>query len=181
MGRYHTVFIIINVIYCSPPLPSPPQVGRYHKVFIMVEKNNSISRDLPLMAAQRTNLMAVDAGARYAHTFSELLRADACHLAHSCILTPPRSRSRCRYAHNCYLRDADMWNREALDCRPHLYPGDMLFFREDVWHSTQDSLLDRVSLIIDVSACLWRGTAIPTSSRSAPHSLTRTRLLSSCA
>ena len=55
-----------------------------------------------------------------------------------------------RYQHNCQLTDTDEWDREAFDCRPHLLPGDILFFREDVWHSTQDALLDRVSLIIDV-------------------------------
>ena len=40
----------------------------------------------------------------------------------------------------------------ALACSSCLYPGDILFFREDVWHSTQDMALDRISLILDV----WR-------------------------
>ena len=56
-----------------------------------------------------------------------------------------------RYMANCEFKDDD-WAMEAFDCKPQLYPGDILFFREDVWHSTQDTMLDRISLIIDV----WR-------------------------
>ena len=56
-----------------------------------------------------------------------------------------------RYMANCEFKDED-WAMEAFDCKPQLYPGDILFFREDVWHSTQDTMLDRISLIIDV----WR-------------------------
>ena len=56
-----------------------------------------------------------------------------------------------RYMVNCELEDED-WAMEKFECRPRLYPGDILFFREDVWHSTQDTALDRISLILDV----WR-------------------------
>lgn len=97
----------------------PGTVGRFHKVFVMVEKNRSTDR-LVGRSSALTNLMAVDAAARYQH--------------------------------NCALASVDDWDMERLDCRPHLLPGDILFFREDVYHATQDSFLDRISLIIDV----WR-------------------------
>ena len=56
-----------------------------------------------------------------------------------------------RYMVNCELED-ESWDMARFECRPRLYPGDILFFREDVWHSTQDMALDRISLILDV----WR-------------------------
>ncbi len=39
---------------------------------------------------------------------------------------------------------------DALGCDVTLRPGDMLFWREDVWHRTQDVSLDRVALRLDV-------------------------------
>ena len=39
---------------------------------------------------------------------------------------------------------------DQLSCVVHLDPGDVLLFREDVWHRTQDESLDRVALILDV-------------------------------
>ena len=44
----------------------------------------------------------------------------------------------------CLLAD----NR--LGCDVPLHPGDVLFWREDVWHRTQDVEVDRVALRIDV-------------------------------
>uniref|UniRef100_A0A7S2DAN9 Uncharacterized protein n=1 Tax=Haptolina brevifila TaxID=156173 RepID=A0A7S2DAN9_9EUKA len=45
----------------------------------------------------------------------------------------------------------DQWHGfERLGCDIPLDPGDMLFFREDVWHRTQDMDLDRIGLIVDV-------------------------------
>ena len=41
---------------------------------------------------------------------------------------------------------------EGLGCDVPLDPGDVLFFREDLFHRTQDVLHDRIALIIDV----WR-------------------------
>ena len=31
-----------------------------------------------------------------------------------------------------------------------MQPGDAIFFREDVWHRTQDTLVDRLALIVDI-------------------------------
>jgi len=39
---------------------------------------------------------------------------------------------------------------DALGCDVPLSPGDMLFWRDDVWHRTQDIMLDRVALRLDV-------------------------------
>ena len=43
------------------------------------------------------------------------------------------------------------WPRmDRLGCDVPLEPGDVLFWREDVWHRTQDSLIDRLALRIDI-------------------------------
>ena len=41
---------------------------------------------------------------------------------------------------------------EGMACDVPLDPGDVLFFREDLFHRTQDVLHDRLALILDV----WR-------------------------
>ena len=51
--------------------------------------------------------------------------------------------------------DRGNWLREWSDieraaCDVPLAPGDALFFREDIWHRTQDLQFDRHSLILDV-------------------------------
>lgn len=46
---------------------------------------------------------------------------------------------------------APIWlEAERLGCNISLNPGDILFAREDVWHRTQDTDLDRVALKVDV-------------------------------
>ena len=39
---------------------------------------------------------------------------------------------------------------DRLGCDVALDPGDILFWREDVWHRTQDAVLDRMALRIDI-------------------------------
>ena len=44
----------------------------------------------------------------------------------------------------------DMGGLQGISCDVPLAPGDVLFFREDVNHRTQDVEQDRIALIIDV-------------------------------
>jgi len=39
---------------------------------------------------------------------------------------------------------------ETIMCLPELEVGDVIFFREDVYHDTQDVLKDRMALIFNV-------------------------------
>ena len=64
-----------------------------------------------------------------------------------------------RYRQNCRL-SARHWQQEHFKCSPALHPGDVIFFREDVWHKTQDALLDRVSLIVDIYRVPLRTTPL---------------------
>lgn len=98
----------------------PAPLGRYHKAFVMISKNRSTLRGGSRAVAAHTNLAAVPASARYAH--------------------------------NCAFRSRhpDYHDPQALLCNTQMLPGDVLFFREDVWHRTQDALLDRVALILDI-------------------------------
>lgn len=122
----------------------PSQVGRYHKAFVMVSKNRSTARGGPDATAARTNLVAVPAGARYAH--------------------------------NCQMGGDGGFDPEAFKCSTVMRPGDVLFFREDVFHKTQDTLTDRVSLILDIfrvplrttptGTHIEKGSAVVSSARS---------------
>jgi len=46
--------------------------------------------------------------------------------------------------------DDEPFEPEQFKCSTVMRPGDVLFFREDVFHKTQDTLTDRVSLILDI-------------------------------
>ena len=46
---------------------------------------------------------------------------------------------------------------DRLGCNVSLDPGDILFWREDVWHRTQDVALDRVALRIDIQRLPFTG------------------------
>lgn len=103
----------------------PAVVGRFHKAFVMVSKNRSTARPTGGPALNHANLVALPAYERYQR--------------------------------NCQIlgKDGDAWQDLAnpLSCtgdHAKLAPGDVLFFREDVHHRTQDSHIDRVSLIIDI-------------------------------
>lgn len=59
-----------------------------------------------------------------------------------------------RYAHNCELGLGKRPSGDWLDehsCSVAMDPGDVLFFREDVFHRTQDVLHDRYALILDIN------------------------------
>ena len=51
------------------------------------------------------------------------------------------------------LRENVLWLDE-LGCTPEANPGDAIFFREDVLHRTQDTEVDRLTIIVDVTAQL---------------------------
>ena len=78
------------------------------------------------------------------------------HEAHANLQLVP---SATRYAHNCAFLDSDGYARNALavgglfdqvSCVVPMAAGDILFFREDVWHRTQDTLVDRLAFIFDI-------------------------------
>jgi len=105
----------------------PGPVGRFHKAFVLVSKNRSTMRHDPRnhpVAALKTNLAAVPASARYAHNCA-LLEGD---------------------------REGESFDNDPWQCTPPggMQSGDVIFFREDVWHRTQDAVVDRVALIVDI-------------------------------
>ena len=110
----------------------PPKAGRSHKAFVLISKNSTIAR---------TNLATDPASRR-----TNLLTASAAY----------------RYAFNCEVDSVGdfVWNDPAALCAPRLLPGDVLFFREDVFHRTQDALLDRLALIVDVLRVPLRTTPL---------------------
>ena len=78
------------------------------------------------------------------------------HEAHANLQLVP---SATRYAHNCGFLDEAEYARSALgvgglfdqvSCVVPMAAGDILFFREDVWHRTQDTLVDRLAFIFDI-------------------------------
>lgn len=52
--------------------------------------------------------------------------------------------------HSLHTIRQDWHAYENLGCDIPMSPGDILFFREDVWHRTQDMTLDRTGLIVDI-------------------------------
>lgn len=92
--------------------------GRHHKAWLLVSKNGSTGPS-STAAASRSNIVAAPVSARYGL---------------NCRLSP--------------------WNfNETVEetiheygCEVTMQPGDMLFFREDVWHRTQDIDIDRIAL-----------------------------------
>jgi len=41
---------------------------------------------------------------------------------------------------------------DALGCCPNLAVGDVIFYREDVYHRTQDELVDRLGMVVTIDA-----------------------------
>lgn len=138
----------------------PAVDGRYHKIFYMVNKSSAPGD------RRRTNIKLIPADVLYAHkcefestqqagspgrdAWSRIHRDD--DLGHPAPTADPD---------DAQLKKASMkqralgfrngWNDlESLGCVVDLDPGDLVFFREDVWHRTQDMLLDRVGLILDI-------------------------------
>ena len=113
------------------------EIGRYHKLFVMVEKAGG---------AQQTNVKVIPAHALYAH------RCDLDALAGE------EARGEPGWFNDTWPRDAGPWlglsaeerlrrrtlrawgvvdtwpGLEALSCAVPMEAGDLLFFREDVWH-----------------------------------------------
>ena len=133
----------------------PAHNGRYHKFFIMVNKSTEAG------AQELTNVKVIPANAFYTagctwNKFVSKITARQISFEtmkpyhmHGNWFTGPESR---------FLEEQrQIWGvhrhwhaYESLGCTIGLNPGDVLFFREDVFHRTQDMILDRVSFIIDV-------------------------------
>lgn len=128
-------------------MDGPPAAGRSHKVFVLVSKNRSTAR----MAAGGDDAQG-PTGRRLASAASttNLVAASA----------------GVRYAQNCEMSHIDEFDYSTA-CESWMQPGDVLFFREDVHHRTQDALLDRVALIVDVLRLPLRTTPRSMSSRRA--------------
>jgi len=106
--------------------------GRYHKLFIMVDKD---SRNGTLR--NHTNLMLIPRISFYKH-FRRMER-NSFTMGYARMLLY-KYLGRIHFYHGL----------NQLACTPILDPGDALFFREDVWHRTQDMKANRFSLIIDI-------------------------------
>ena len=110
----------------------PPKAGRSHKAFVLISKNatTALTSLATDPASRRTNLLVTSAAARYAS--------------------------------NCDVEGIQdfAWDNQYEMCAPRMLPGDVLFFREDVTHRTQDALLDRLALIVDILRLPLRSTPL---------------------
>ena len=106
--------------------PGTP-LGRLHKAWILLSKNGTTAPSPPPSAAH-SNLEVVSAAARYAL---------------NCEPTRPGQQP---------------WPvayvPSALSCRHSMHPGDMIFFREDVTHRSQDAEWERLALIVSAE-CVY--------------------------
>ena len=105
-------------------MDGPGTHGRYHKAFVMISKGAPGGGEAPEGDAairRATNLRLVPASERYA--------------------------SNCRLG--MVGQASGAW-LDAHSCVAEMVPGDVLIFREDVWHRTQDVLHDRNALIVDI-------------------------------
>ena len=116
--------------------------GRFHKFFLMVNKSTAEGH------TELTNVKLVPADVLYAHTCTWEEHAREAGKTKGMLLNPLSELSREKMV-AWGIRD-DWHAYEKLGCDIPMDPGDMLFFREDVWHRTQDMRLDRVALIMDV-------------------------------
>jgi len=134
----------------------PSHYGRYHKVFIMVWKNETTGAD-----AATTNVRLAHARALADHACQ---REDYEDLASDPdVVAQHRFRGKWDVEDQArggdLARDRSQLNQERmrawgirhdwhgfehLGCDIAMDPGDVLFFREDVWHRTQDMLQARV-------------------------------------
>ena len=123
----------VHMGYHDWHMDGPHDFGRVHKAFLMVDKH--VRTESAAAAAddrQATNIVLMPASTRYAHN---------CAL-HAALAETGEGR-----AHNATLEAL----HEQFGCAVALDPGDLLFFREDVWHRTQDTRRDRLALILDVA------------------------------
>jgi len=117
-------------------MDGPHTYGRSHKMFVMLSKSKS-GTGAHTYATPQTSSSQSAAEWRHMrqHTNLRLLPTTL------------------RYAHNCELELRSLAPGSFLDthsCVAEMEPGDVLFFREDVWHRTQDALYDRNALIVDI-------------------------------
>ena len=130
----------------------PAHYGRYHKLFVMVDKPGHEAK------LERTNVRLVPASSLNAHrcALGDVAAEPAVIDAHWFNATWPRSKQNAappaaeEGKRRAWGVTGDWHGLEALSCPIPMAPGDLLFFREDVWHRTQDMELDRTSFIMDV-------------------------------
>ena len=119
-------------------MDGPHTYGRSHKMFVMISKSKSGTGAHAYSTPQTSSSQsAAERRHMRQHTNLRLLPVML------------------RYAHNCELelgsRGTGVWPQlDAHSCVAEMEPGDVLFFREDVWHRTQDALYDRNALIVDI-------------------------------
>ena len=141
----------------------PSHYGRYHKIFVMVDKAGAPA------TAQQTNVRLIPADTLYAHApcFERFANEEGSITRE---FSRDGSESRLGLFRDAWPRANDsqavrnakahrirMWGMnnlwhgfERLGCKIPMNPGDVLFFREDIWHRTQDMTNDRIGLILDI-------------------------------
>ena len=125
-------------------IDGPAEHGRYHKIFVMVNKSTA-----PAHRAL-TNVKLVPASALY-ESFGSFQKYAARAGQREDLMHPPFADGEAgENKRRAWGLRHDWHAYESLGCDIPMSPGDILFFREDVWHRTQDMHLDRVSLIMDV-------------------------------
>ena len=128
----------------------PAQYGRFHKIFLMVDKEND---GMDANEARRTtNVKLIPAESLYTHSQCfEAFSQDEDTLRRSIFAKNWQSGKTDWENTRQHWGLNHRWNGfEELSCEIPLNPGDMLFFREDVFHRTQDMELNRLSMIMDV-------------------------------
>lgn len=136
----------------------PATYGRFHKAFLMVHKPSGAPN-----RREQTNVRLVPADAMRAHAdcFEAFAHDEEGVNAHLFNTSWPRRNRHGDGGGDDTQRSASqlmrawgvpgLWHGfERLGCDIPLEPGDLLFFREDIWHRTQDMNLDRLGLILDV-------------------------------
>ena len=112
--------------------------GRFHKLFVMVDKSppgNHTMDSFPLKNA--TNLIVIPTRLYYLHERR--------------IERQSHTMGTLRKRLYEYIGRNPLYHGfDELGCTVHMDPGDALFFREDVWHRTQDMRAKRFSLIFDI-------------------------------
>lgn len=150
-------------------MDGPAEYGRYHKAFVMIAKG---SGGAAAEARQRTNVRLVPAHSRYAHAdcMGSLSAAggsafDAQERGEPTVSASVEERWRkldsaksggdggggtAAGLEAAWGLDPTWRGLDRLACDVPLDAGDVLFFREDVWHRTQDMTSDRLALIFDI-------------------------------
>ena len=124
----------------------PAHYGRYHKAFLMVQKGDG-DGSRPVNR-ERTNVALIPSHKFYAHgeCFADFSSADSPEAMHDAPLLNNSDQTK-RRSWGFHHR----WHGfERLGCAIPMDPGDVIIWREDVWHRTQDMEDNRIALIMDI-------------------------------